>query len=320
MKMAPLDAFDAFNTCFPELYKTAVNGIDFFPLLGAVASVFKQLYNFDSVVGRISTTSLQTFDWQAGYDLLDSTIDKFRSAMNSCEVQLGSVRPMLDSAHYEKGEEGAAEIRQPVSIVGCLAPKFSIMSVYPDSVAKPAIEKFVRELLSNNIKEFEAPLIELAMRTAEEGEKLQDSEKPGAQPKLPKWVLDVVTDLGAEGEAPVDLQKWKAVRIKVAPCKQLMKNYEKHLDIEKKFQQLLKKVGPGCADARQLVQEDEEVWAMFMMAVKTLGGCVVTQACTKKLKDNQTRAGELLLVNKFWKDAQVEMPRKFEAVIGSASH
>ena len=35
MKMAPLDAFDAFNTCFPELYKTAVNGIDFFPIAGS---------------------------------------------------------------------------------------------------------------------------------------------------------------------------------------------------------------------------------------------------------------------------------------------
>ena len=111
MKIAPLDAFDAFNTCFPELYKSVVNGIGVSPRLGAVASVFKQFYHFDIVVGRISSTGRQHYDWQEGYDLLDNTIDKFRSAMTSCEVQLGSTRPMLDNAHYKNAEGAKAVLK-----------------------------------------------------------------------------------------------------------------------------------------------------------------------------------------------------------------
>ena len=195
-----------------------------------------------------------------------------------------------------------------MSIVGSLAPKFSIMANYPEAVARPAAEKFVQSMLASNIKEFEAPLIELSHKAMEEGQEPQEQ---------PKWILDVVADL--DRDAPADMQKWKVVRIKVAPCKQLMKKYEMYLDIEKKLHKLLKKIGPHCADARQLVQQNEESWKMLLMAVKTLGGCVVTQVCTKKLHGQQTRAGELLLVTKFWKDAQVEMPQKFVPVIENAS-
>ena len=123
------------------------------------------------------------------------------------------------------------------------------------------------------------------------------AQKPEGEDRL--WQVGIAEALDVDGVA-IDMQAWKVLRCHVAPAKSLMKKFETLQVQLKHCQALLSKISPKTKSARDLMGgPEQEEHRIYIMAVKVLGGCMVTQATTKKLAPGQTRDGELFLVRTF---------------------
>ena len=173
---------EAFAEYFPKFSSLADNAVDYFPLVGNVAALFKNLGSLDAFISGIAAKG-ESFDSARCSEHVDSMLDKFRSSLSVCERQLSCLKPMLMNSGSGPGEgveltsvqaepqaAGAAVDPQQVVppapqgpkadintgrlVLGkSLLSKFIKIGTYAETVVGPAMEETFATMLRGYCKE-----------------------------------------------------------------------------------------------------------------------------------------------------------------------